>query len=191
MHLMHCRSEGDGAGLLSGLCIHESDHAGPKAITSTNMRRCAWEFDCLSPLMAGHKDDMRMFGVLDSLSVCGKELPLTNDTIRCFERLNFEEFNRFRANEDGTYTHKDIWTGISFGIELVCDVVEVEGEDDMVGLCFREIGLGAKLEDVDDTYLKGDYGGLLKENFGTMCDSRNHQTTIAHVLEKARGWKMF
>ena len=189
MHLLHCQSEGGavGAGLLSGLCVHETDPAGPKAITKTNFRS-EIGLDPLSPLMAEHKDDMRMFGVLDSLSVCGKELPLTHDAIRCFERLTYRGIY---TNADGTYTHKDIWTGISFGIELVCDVVEVEGGDDMVGLCFREIGLGAKLEDVDDTYLKGDYGGLLKENFGTMCDSRNHQTTVAHVLEKAGGWKTF
>ena len=97
-------------------------------------------------------------------------------------------FYGFRANEDGTYTHKDIWTGISFGIELVCDVVDVEGEDDMVGLCFREIGLGAKLEDVDDTYLTDSFGFGFKEDFGMMCITRStsiRRTTVAHVLEKA------
>jgi len=190
MHLMH-RSEGDGAGLLSGLCIHESDHAGPKAITLTNMRRCDWDLDQLSPLMAEHEDDWKLFGVLDSLAVCGKELPLTHDAIRCFERLTYRGIY---TNADGTYTHKDIWTGISFGIELVCDVVDVEGEDDMVGLCFREIGLSAKLEDVDDTYLTDSFGFGFKENFGMMCTTRPtsiRRTRVAHVLEKAGGWKTF
>mmetsp|Transcript_15558 Transcript_15558/g.45014 ORF Transcript_15558/g.45014 Transcript_15558/m.45014 type:complete len:96 (-) Transcript_15558:216-503(-) len=49
-------------------------------------------------------------------------------------------------------THADAWTGISFGVDLVCDVIDGEGEDDRVGLCFREIGLGVMLEDVDGSY---------------------------------------
>jgi len=38
--------------------------------------------------------------------------------------------------------------------ELVCDVMDVEGDKDVVGRSFREIGLGAKLEDVDGSYLQ-------------------------------------
>ena len=73
-------------------------------------------------------------------------------------------------------------------MELVCDVVDVEGQEDMVGLCFREVGLSVELEDVDGSYVEQDSLGR-KESFSYMGWDSKGRTTVAHVLEKAKGWK--
>ena len=56
----------------------------------------------LSPLKADLDDNRPVCGVLETLFVCGKELPLEDDAIRYFERLNFEHFHGFRPNDDGS-----------------------------------------------------------------------------------------
>ena len=65
---------------------------------------------------------------------------------------------------------------------------DVEGQEDKVGLCFREIGLSVELEDVGGSYVEQDSLGR-KENFGYIGWDNKSRTTVAHVLEKAKGWK--
>mmetsp|Transcript_18141 Transcript_18141/g.51918 ORF Transcript_18141/g.51918 Transcript_18141/m.51918 type:complete len:144 (-) Transcript_18141:352-783(-) len=111
MHLLHTDHPkgGGGAASLSGLCIHETDHGGAQkidGITNAEVPYFDGVLDDLLPLMANTTRTAGSLVCWTLSTFVARRVPMTDDAIRYFERLNFAEFG-----DDGTYNHNDICTG--------------------------------------------------------------------------------